>query len=119
MLWRLERAKTDKQNIKNVDTVGASTLKIGNPHTNLTYKKNADLRVVNCRYCRESYPTQYNQYNQYMVFTMKSSREYQEPSLPKTFLTHVHFCVFQGFLFVLTCGLHMFACLELNLGSKK
>ena len=29
-------------------------------------------------------------------------------------------CVFfQGVLFVLTCGLHMFACLELNLGSKK
>ena len=29
-------------------------------------------------------------------------------------------CVFfQGVLFVLTCGLHMFACLELNLRPKK
>ena len=34
------------------------------------------------------------------------------------FLNHVHLCVFQAFLFVLTCGLHMFAFLELNLRSK-
>ena len=34
-------------------------------------------------------------------------------------MTHVHVCVFQGFLFVLACVLLMFACLKLNLGSKK
>ena len=55
-----------------------------------------------------------------LVHTMKNSRECREPALPKKCLTHVHLCVFQRcFLFVLTCGLHMFACLELNLSSKK